>query len=469
MAKRRLLALAAALILCLQTILISASAATFQDVADTSWYAGAVYFCADNSIFNGLSDELFGPGETMTRGMFVTVLGRMEGVPVDHNRSTGFTDVPKGQYYTGYVAWAKANRIVSGVTETEFCPDQPITRQEMCTMIYRYARAAGLKLNSPESTPTFVDDAAISDWAKAGVYACKGWGLVQGNETGAFCPTDTAKRSETAQVLKALVLAINATDKTYWPDWESAAVVNHRGYNSLAPENTISAFRKSLELGYCFVETDVQFTSDGVPVLLHDSTINRTARNADGSPLSSTVYLKDITFNEVRQYDFGIFSGSQYAGETIPSFAEFIAFCHDNSLHPYLEIKQAMTTDQVRMLYNQVLYYNMQDHVTWIGFTSMAESLETIVDLDPSAEIGILSGTLSSVVYNLGEKLKTDQNYVFLDVTYMSLDQETADTVLSRGFGLQVWTLDSADYLETLKAMGVTGITTNLLPANSLS
>ena len=88
--------------------------------------------------------------------------------------------------------------------------------------------------------------------------------------------------------------------------------VNHRGWNWYAPENTIPAFIQSKENGFDAVECDVHWTSDGVPVILHDDTINRTARNEDGTELDETVNIWDITFEDVRKLDFGIRNGEKY-------------------------------------------------------------------------------------------------------------------------------------------------------------
>lgn len=86
--------------------------------------------------------------------------------------------------------------------------------------------------------------------------------------------------------------------------------VNHRGYNTIAPENTLPAYKLSRKMGFECVETDVAFTSDGVAVLLHDGTINRTARNADGTSISSSIDIGSITYDQALDYDFGIWKSA---------------------------------------------------------------------------------------------------------------------------------------------------------------
>jgi hypothetical protein len=104
--------------------------------------------------------------------------------------------------------------------------------------------------------------------------------------------------------------------------------VNHRGYNTIAPENTLPAYQLSRKMGFTMVECDVQFTSDDVAVLLHDATIDRTS-NGTGN-------INDLTWAEVQQYDFGSWKSADYTGTRIPSFAEFIQLCKYLGLKAYV-------------------------------------------------------------------------------------------------------------------------------------
>lgn len=106
--------------------------------------------------------------------------------------------------------------------------------------------------------------------------------------------------------------------------------VNHRGYCTEAPENTLSAFRLSKKMGFRYVECDVSFTSDTVPVLLHDSTVDRTS-NGSGN-------ISAMTLEQVKALDFGSWKSAEYAGEKIPTFEEFMLLCKQIGLHPYIEI-----------------------------------------------------------------------------------------------------------------------------------
>lgn len=184
-------------------------------------------------------------------------------------------------------------------------------------------------------------------------------------------------------------------EPTEAPKNYTAYMIAHRGDMTTAPENTISAFKMAIAKGYKAVETDVQFTKDNVPVLLHSATIDRTS-NGNGR-------IADMTFDEVRQYDFGSWKSAEYEGEKIPSFQEFIEFCKENSIHPYIELKEETIADtdieKVQMLYKIVCAAGMQHKVSWFSFGY--EQMVMMKEIDPTADIGI-------VLHNYKNNILTD-------------------------------------------------------------
>lgn len=131
--------------------------------------------------------------------------------------------------------------------------------------------------------------------------------------------------------------------------------VNHRGYSAEAPENTLPAYVMSKKKGFTYVECDVSFTSDGVAVLLHDATINRTS-NGTGN-------INSLTYAKVATYDFGAWFNEanpdiaiDYTGVKIPTFSEFIILCKRLGLHPYIELKSSgsYTQDQITQIVTEV-------------------------------------------------------------------------------------------------------------------
>ncbi len=137
----------------------------------------------------------------------------------------------------------------------------------------------------------------------------------------------------------------------------------HRGVGTEAPENTLAAFRLAKEQGYDWVELDTKFTKDNCCVLLHDRTLNRTCRNADGSALDREVRIADITLEQARSYDAGIAMGDACKGEKIPTLEEVLSFSletgmqlkFDNVLMSHTEEQQEIffaTIEKMKILGN---------------------------------------------------------------------------------------------------------------------
>ena len=191
----------------------------------------------------------------------------------------------------------------------------------------------------------------------------------------------------------------------------NAYLIGHRGYKTTAPENTFASFRTAVAKGYKAIETDVRFTSDKVPVLLHNATINKTS-NGQG-------YISAMTYEEARTYDFGSWMGEAYAGEQIPNFKEFIEFCKANFVHPYIELKKDASTnyEDIQGLYEIVCAEGMQQNVSWFSFDY--DYMLWMKEIAPTADIGIvLPGSenlgITEAVFAKLENLKTGRNTVFV-------------------------------------------------------
>lgn len=174
----------------------------FTDVSVDDWFYDAVKYVYDMGLFNGTSDTLFEPDTPMTRGMFVTVLGRASGVDTSAAYENVFTDVDPSEYYAPYVAWASSNGIVEGNGDGTFTPDENITREQMAKIFLDYYRYIG---EVPEGAWAIAleygDIDQISDWAVEGVMFCTLQGLLEGKENNMFDPKGNALRSEVATVL----------------------------------------------------------------------------------------------------------------------------------------------------------------------------------------------------------------------------------------------------------------------------
>lgn len=237
-------------------------------------------------------------------------------------------------------------------------------------------------------------------------------------------------------------------------DWTIRSI-NHRGYGRIAPENTIPAFALSAKLGWKYVETDVRFTSDGVAVLLHDETINRTARNADGTAISETININDITYAQALTYDFGIWMGEQYAGTKIPTLEEFAAFCKRASLNMYLEIKDE-TGNRVEQVVNIVKRAGMLRHTSWVAFSYTA--IQQVTAVDSKARIGLVTDTVDATIISTLDMLKESENEVFADWNANNVTSEGCQLLANAGYELEVWTPNSIQFIESLDpyASGIT-------------
>lgn len=172
----------------------------FTDVKKGNWYYEYVEYATQKGLFNGLSEFEFGPNETMTRAMFVTVLSRIANANVSNDVKTAFSDVAQGKWYTGAVSWAAGKGVVTGVSDTEFAPDAYVTRQQMCAMLIRYANSMGIKITPATEKVKFTDDNEISDYAKDAVYVCQSAEIVNGMGEGKFAPKETATRAQVAKI-----------------------------------------------------------------------------------------------------------------------------------------------------------------------------------------------------------------------------------------------------------------------------
>ncbi len=239
------------------------AAGSFNDVGSGDWFYDAVNFVVGKGLFQGSSATMFNPNGRMTRGMFITVLGRYAKVDPsawltgtvtgsDVNMRSGpgtgnsvvavlskgtsvtiqgqsgswykissgsgsgymsadyvspdyhhFSDVDYSQYYAGYAVWAYEKKIVNGNGSADlFTPDSNITREQLCAMLSRFASVMGASLSQSQSAVTFPDGGNISSWATESVTAMQCAGVVKGDSSGNFRPQGSATRAETATMLQ---------------------------------------------------------------------------------------------------------------------------------------------------------------------------------------------------------------------------------------------------------------------------
>ncbi len=175
---------------------------TFTDVPKDEWYVGAVEYAVQNGLMNGVGDGKFAPEGSMTRAMLVTVLWRYEGAP--ETGKNPFTDVPNGQWYTDAVAWAAANGIVGGVGNNKFDPEGKITREQMATILYRYAEKKGIDTGKRGDLSAFPDGGKVASWAKNAVQWAVAEKIINGSD-GKLLPQGDATRAQVATILMRFI------------------------------------------------------------------------------------------------------------------------------------------------------------------------------------------------------------------------------------------------------------------------
>lgn len=174
---------------------------TFTDVGSDDWYAEAVNYAVSNGLFLGISETEFGPNVSMSRAMLVTVLHRMAGAP--NAGTANFADVPADAWYTQAVAWAAANGIVQGVSDSRFAPNVPVTREQMATILYRYANHAGVAGDGGSgSLDSFRDASAVSGYAVQAMGWAVDRGLISGVGDQRLSPGGSATRAQVAAILQ---------------------------------------------------------------------------------------------------------------------------------------------------------------------------------------------------------------------------------------------------------------------------
>lgn len=172
----------------------------FTDVIKTDWFYRYVKEALEKGYMLGTSQTEFEPHTVLTRAMFVTVLHRIDGEKADGENL--FKDVTGDAYYKNAVAWANKNDIVLGTSDTEFSPDADITREQMATILYRYAKYKGVDLSAGENTniESYADYKDISSFAQDAFRYAFGSGLMVGKSNTTLNPMDTATRAEAATV-----------------------------------------------------------------------------------------------------------------------------------------------------------------------------------------------------------------------------------------------------------------------------
>ena len=176
----------------------------FTDVSEKDWFYNDAMFVYKNGLMLGTSKTLFSPHGTVTRGMMATILWRMEGSLAPKGENS-FTDVEAGRWYADAITWATENGIFAGYSKDKFGPDDPITREQLTAIFYRYADYKGYKLTVTGNLDKFEDADKITDYAKMVMQWAVGNGLIKGKSENLLDPQGTATRAEISAMLHRFI------------------------------------------------------------------------------------------------------------------------------------------------------------------------------------------------------------------------------------------------------------------------
>ena len=177
---------------------------TFTDI-NGHWAKDDILFVANRGLMTGTSATTFSPNGSMTRGMFVTALGRLAIVDTSAYKHSSFSDVKADAYYMGYIEWGVKNNILFGIGGGKFDPDGLVTREQMAAIMDRYAMAIGFKLPEVHAQNIFADNARIGAWAAPSVKRIQMAGIIQGKSSNLYDSQGTATRAEVSAVLRRFV------------------------------------------------------------------------------------------------------------------------------------------------------------------------------------------------------------------------------------------------------------------------
>ena len=230
---------------------------------------------------------------------------------------------------------------------------------------------------------------------------------------------------------------------------EPAFIAGHRGDRSSAPENTLPALRSALQSSMAFVETDVQMTSDGVPVLIHDDTVDRTT-NGSG-PVSQ------ITFKKLRKLDAGSWFSKKFAKTRVPSLAEFLALVEPTEKKVLLELKGYWSDEHVKTVVEVIRDARVEDRVTVASFDFT--TLMNVERLGPSLPRVIIMRDLPDDPVGLANHFGAIA--ILTSPRSLEVNPSAVVAMHEAGLGLLLYTLNSDERWSEAIALGVDGIVTD--------
>ena len=236
-------------------------------------------------------------------------------------------------------------------------------------------------------------------------------------------------------------------------------IISHRGYSSQRPENTISSFDYSLEKGFPYIEFDIHITLDGVPVVMHDATVDRTT-NGSGQ-------IRDLTLNEMKNLDAGSWFSEDFSFEKVPTLEEVLER-YFGKAHFFIEIKSEETS-LIQALRNLLVKYDWlpscqkslgEDNLSVPGLSVISFVPDQIIranDILPEVGLGFLLTEPDEATINFCLKNHVKGYFPY----YASLTEDIVSMSHSKGLYVGAWCIETADDLEKPLNLGIDGVTVN--------
>lgn len=284
----------------LPTAAVAAGDLPFRDIRKGAWYYDSVKYVYENDLMVGASANTFAPQAVLTRAMLVTVLWRMEGSPEAGNSS--FRDAQHGKWYSAAVAWAEEKQIVMGYDAETFAPDDAITREQMVTMLYRYARFSNRDTSTAAELTAFGDGGKTSSWAREAMKWAVGVELIYGVGKGMLSPQGNATRAEFATILMRFIQNVQSASENTDPLANDKHLQYDKKNNVVFYDNRINVF------------VTRRLTSEEKKILA-DAVAGTIVGETDAGVFHLQILIPDATYDEIcakvealQQYDFVVYA-----------------------------------------------------------------------------------------------------------------------------------------------------------------
>lgn len=385
----------------------------FEDVEDGDWYYDSIKYVVSRDLFSGMSEDTFNPQGNMTRGMYVTVLGRLVGVdPDEFDGKTDFSDVPLGQWYSPYIQWAKEKGIAKGTSDTKFDQNSLVTREQMALMLVNYFDIYEIDYPETSNTTTPKDVETISPWAKDAVIKLWQTGILVGNSEGEFNPKNSASRAEGATLfmnadkvqrnefvnpedLLDVVKKGGSSNKYYVTFMDGDTFIDRLSTTKRTPLSKVPSLDKTAKANAIFIGWE---TEEGEPFYAESPVLGSTTVYAKYEPIED-VTEETLNFTSFAQMDAATDLSFEVVndGSEITAENAFTLETKDGSpLVPikYVEFEGVYTVSAENGFNEGCSYqltladgYNFKDKADTIRTASFAIAMEEIAKISMNEDI----------------------------------------------------------------------------------